>query len=156
MTNAIFAYRLTSPTWEREAFTGRGAKLFGGRWNVEGTPVVYTAENRSLAILELLVHADDPEALVNRIVLRVEFDRSLLEIAPQSSLTWIAKGDYGLSREFGTKWIEESRSAVLRVPTAITPAEVNYLINPAHPDFKKIKISKPVPFRIDPRLFKRG
>lgn len=154
MTGPVVAYRLAATRRTQDAFTGKGARLFGGRWNREGTPLVYCAENRSQAILELLVHTDDRTSLLNRIVLRAAFDASLVEVAPAAAGRWVARNDVGATQDFGTTWSRESRSAVLRVPTAITPAEFNYLINPAHPDFQKITVSKPEAFRIDPRLFK--
>lgn len=156
MTGPVVAYRLTASRWARDAFTGKGARLFGGRWNHEGTPLVYCAENRSLAILELLVHTDDRTSLLNRIILRAEFDASLVEPAPAAAGRWVARDELVATQDYGTAWARETRSAVLRVPTAVTPAEFNYLINPSHPDFRKIKVTRPEPFRIDPRLFKRG
>lgn len=56
------------------------------------------------------------------------------------------------TRDLGDKWVAETRSAILRVPSAIIEEEYNYLINPAHPDFARLKITEPKPFRLDPRL----
>lgn len=55
----------------------------------------------------------------------------------------------------GMKWIEEATTAVLAVPSAVVPSELNYVINPRHPDFKKIRVGKPEMFSFDPRLWTR-
>ncbi|MBC8006624.1 MAG: RES domain-containing protein, partial [Prolixibacteraceae bacterium] len=36
------------------AFSGEGARLYGGRWNRKGVPMVYTAGSQSLAMLKCL------------------------------------------------------------------------------------------------------
>ena len=56
-------------------------------------------------------------------------------------------------REIGAEWARSRRSAVLAVPSAVIPAETNFLLNPLHPEFRRIRLGKPVPFRLDPRLF---
>ena len=43
---------------------------------------------------------------------------------------------------------------MLAVPSAIVPPESNYLLNPAHPDFKRIKIGKLSTVETDPRLIR--
>lgn len=59
------------------------------------------------------------------------------------------------SQDVGDAWIKAGRSAVLRVPSAVVPAEHNFVLNPEHADFAKLSISKPVPFLLDARLLKR-
>ncbi|MEO6970098.1 MAG: RES family NAD+ phosphorylase, partial [Chthoniobacterales bacterium] len=55
----------------------------------------------------------------------------------------------------GDEWAKARGSLILAVPSAIIPEEVNFLLNPAHPDFRRVKIPKPVPFHFDPRLVGR-
>jgi RES domain-containing protein len=64
---------------------------------------------------------------------------------------WRTTPETNSTREIGTKWVAEGRSAVLAVPSVVVPSEFNYLLNPAHPDFSKIKIGKPKPIDWDPR-----
>lgn len=59
-------------------------------------------------------------------------------------------------RDLGSRWAEQLKSAVLAVPSVIIPHEPNYLLNPRHHDFKKIRVGRPQPFSFDPRLWKRG
>ena len=47
-------WRITTRRFVESAFSGEGARLFGGRWNRPGQPLVYTAESRSLALLEMM------------------------------------------------------------------------------------------------------
>jgi RES domain-containing protein len=54
----------------------------------------------------------------------------------------------------GTAWATRGSSATLGVPSAIIPEERNYLLNPVHRDFKRIRLHKPIPFHFDPRMWK--
>jgi RES domain-containing protein len=44
---------------------------------------------------------------------------------------------------------------VLALPSAISPADTNFLLNPEHADFKRIRIAVPIDFDFDPRLLGR-
>lgn len=119
--------------------------------------MVYTAETQSLAALEMLVHLESP-ALLNRYVLiEVAIEKSLilhldLKEWPKD---WRESPPPARLREIGNAWIEAGKSVALRVPSALVPDEGNFLLNPRHPDFGRLKIGKPLPFRYDPRLIKR-
>ena len=56
--------------------------------------------------------------------------------------------------EFGARWLETKHTLMLAVPSAIIPSELNYLLNPLHPQFRRIRIGRPEPFTFDPRLRK--
>jgi RES domain-containing protein len=66
--------------------------------------------------------------------------------------TWRAMPHSLETQTFGAAWARERRSVTLRVPSAVVPGEFNYLINPLHPDFERVKIGKPERFSFDPRL----
>ena len=149
------AWRLTKRKHLRTAFNGAGARWYGGRWNSPGTCIVYTAQSQSLAALELLVHLDDPLLLVEKYALiPVEVDTALVLEVPRSSLprSWQATPPAAQLRSIGDDWARDATSVVLQVPSAVVPAENNYLLNPRHPDFAKLRIGKPVSFQFDPRL----
>src|SRR5437899_12972278 len=55
----LSVWRITTSAFARSAFSGEGARPYGGRWNPKGVPMVYTAANQSLAMLEMLVQ-DQP------------------------------------------------------------------------------------------------
>ena len=147
------AWRIIKEKHAAMAFSGDGARLFGGRWNSRGIRVVYTSSTNSLAALESLVHLNPP-VLFNYVAIRIEFDDALLETVPPKALPadWRVEPPPPSSKAIGDAWVREARSAVLAVPSAIIPGEPNYLLNPAHPDFRKISIGKPAPFAFDPRL----
>ncbi len=54
----------------------------------------------------------------------------------------------------GTSWARRLESAVLSVPSAVVPEERNYLLNPAHLQFREIAFGPARPFAFDPRLWK--
>jgi RES domain-containing protein len=146
-------WRIVPEDRARDAFVGEGAKLFGGRWNSPGIAVVYASQHKSLAALELLVHFNP--LTPNRFkAFRFEFVDSLIETVRVKALPsdWRQEPSPPSSQQFGDAWVRESRSAVLAVPSIIIPDELNYLLNPAHPDFKKIAVGAPKDFTFDPRL----
>ncbi len=147
------AWRMVKQKHVATAFSGEGAAKLGGRWNSRGVAVVYTSANRSLAALETLVHLTPPVMFHYRIV-RIEFDESWVERLPWAQLPsdWKTEPPPLSTRQLGDAWARSSRSAILAVPSVIVPQETNYLLNPAHPDFERITIGKPVSFTFDPRL----
>lgn len=117
-------------------------------------PLIYTAESRSLAILEVLANVDEPGqlALIPWVFVRAELDPDMIQTPGRVPDDW-RQFPHSLSTQgFGARWVQEGRSPALRVPSAVVPGEFNYLINPAHPDFKHVKIGQPEPFNFDPRL----
>lgn len=136
------------------AFSGEAARRFGGRWNHPGTPMLYTAQSQALAVLEVLVHIDNSEILKHYRLISASFDESIVDNVPSASLPkrWRRRPSPAALRKIGDDWIASARSAVLQVPSAIIPAESNFLINPRHPQFATIHIGRPEAFRFDPRL----
>jgi RES domain-containing protein len=116
--------------------------------------VVYTAESRSLASLEVLVHTEDTQLLaaVNWAMIPVSIDESLIEILQALPVDWRQLPAPMSTRGIGTRWAAESRSAVLRVPSIVMDGEFNYVLNPRHPDFSRLQIGAPLEFSFDPRL----
>jgi RES domain-containing protein len=151
----LSVWRITTARFARSAFSGEGARLYGGRWNPKGMPVVYTAANQSLAMLEMLVQDQPLRAryimIEARIPSEVTIDRVKLDDLP---LDWREIGARGKLQRIGGEWVNRRRTAVLAVPSAIVPAESNYLVNPLHPDFKRIKIGEPSAVETDLRLIK--
>ncbi|MDQ6678395.1 MAG: RES family NAD+ phosphorylase [Acidobacteriota bacterium] len=150
------AWRIVKRKYALDAFTGEGARLYGGRWNSPGRQVVYTSESQSLAALELLVHLEMPEVLFHYVVFEVTFEPSLAEdVGPDLPERWDAEPVLRKVQAIGDEWIRSGGSAVLRVPSALIPSENNFLLNPLHWQFSKIRIGKETPFRIDRRLSKK-
>lgn len=147
-------WRITSKKFTKTAFSGEGARLFGGRWNTPGIPLIYTAESKSLAILEILVHLESPDLLQKFVLFEVKVEQSFTtEIDPESlPANWREDPPPAAAQSIGDDWATSAQSAVLRVPSAIVTGEFNFLLNPRHPDFRKLQIGSPQPLLLDPRL----
>lgn len=150
----IEAWRIVKAERRDDALRGEGARIFGGRWNSPGVPLIYTAEHRSLAMLETLVHVAQAAALGGYVIFPVRFKESAVEEMALAKLPrgWDREPPSRVSQAVGNEWVKAQRSLVLAVPSAVAPPERNYLINPRHPDFKAVSIGKPEVCRFDPRL----
>jgi RES domain-containing protein len=152
----LTVWRLTTARFARSAFSGEGARLYGGRWNHKGVPLVYTAETQSLAMLEVLVQDEPLRARYVMIEARIPASVRMERLSAADLPThWRElRAREGL-RAIGTEWARKQTAAVLAVPSAVIPAELNYLLNPLHPDFRRISIGKPRRFETDLRLINR-
>jgi RES domain-containing protein len=150
----LSAWRITKRKYARTAFRGDGARIYGGRWNSPGTVMIYTAQSQSLAVLEMLVHLDSPDLLMKYILFQVSINPSYVEDLSVSRLprNWKADPIPARVQAIGDDWVAGGTSAVLRVPSALVPGESNFLLNPQHSDFGKLRIGKPIPFQYDPRF----
>ncbi len=142
----ITAWRIVSANFKDKAYAGDGARIYGGRWNSKGVGVVYTAGSLALASIEMIVNLPAPKLLQKyvRISARISLDLVLDLSEADWPQDWNSRPISPSTRAIGDQWIKEQRSAVLRVPSIVVPDEYNYLLNPTHPDFAKIEISKPI------------
>lgn len=149
----IQAWRIVKEKYATSAFSGEGASRTGGRWNSRGTWVVYVSASKSLAALETLVHLNPP-VMFRYVAIPVALDASSVERFDPAALplNWREFPAPSVIKEWGDRWVREARSMALEVPSVIIPGESNYLINPAHPGFRTLKIGNPEPFVFDPRL----
>jgi RES domain-containing protein len=136
------------------AFDGKAAERFGGRWNSPGRRAVYASATKSLALLEVLVHLDVGRPLPRFVAFTFEVEGKLVETVSPSSLprTWRALEGVPVTRRLGDEWLSRGRSLAIAVPSAIVPEESNYVLNPAHPAFAKLRVGAPTPCLLDPRL----
>jgi RES domain-containing protein len=122
------------------------AGLYGGRWNSPGQPMLYTAANPSLAVLEVLVHLDLPPELIPN-------DYRLLSIdVPDDAPTQVLPALPQDTVTTGDAFLHGAQTLTLRVPSLVVPQEINTLINPRHLAFRQIQLVANEPFRFDPRL----
>jgi RES domain-containing protein len=139
------------------ALDGEGARLFGGRWNPKGVPMVYAAGTLSLAALECLVHFSPsilPTSYVS-VAIDIPDDVAVEEwTAAKLPRTWAETPAPASLQALGARWAREARTAVVLVPSAVIPGERNVLVNPRHPDMGRIQARRPQPFAFDPRLRK--
>ena len=139
-----------------DAFSGEGARLYGGRWNSPGVRVVYTSTSLALAAVETFVNLEPnlrPDDLIS--IEWVVPDEIKTQSVAVDSLprTWNKAKDESL-RSVGDTWVRAGKTVALYVPSAAIRGEWNALINPAHPEFSKIEILEPRPFEFDLRMFR--
>jgi len=152
----LTVWRLLTARYAESAFSGEGGRLYGGRWNRKGVPMVYTAGSQSLAMLELLVQDEPLRARYVMIAARLPKNLKIERIAPeQLPADWRDLVAREQLQAIGTDWAKRRSSAVLAVPSAVIPSETNYLLNPLHPSFAKIEVGEPQDFITDLRLIKR-
>ena len=149
------AWRVDRKKWESQSFSGRGASLEGGRWNSAGVPVVYASEHLAMAAQEMFIHLPRPLPKDSHYVkFRIGFEGLRVTRLVTSDLPrdWRAEPLSGSTQKLGDVWVLAARTAILAVPSALYPEETNFVFNPLHPDFKKIKIAPPEAFAFDPRM----
>ena len=147
----MLVYRITKAIYADRLVASGGA----ARWNSRGQFVIYTAATRALACLENVVHRSG-EGLIDAFrVMNVDIpdtlviERISLETLPPD---WRDFHQYDACQRIGGEWLRKGQSAILQVPSAIISNEWNYLLNPAHPDFSRIKLVGVEPFMFDPRI----
>jgi RES domain-containing protein len=148
------AYRIVKARHALEAFSGEGARLYGGRWNRPGVPMVYAAHTRALAALESLVCYAGAERRIAFVSYEVEVPDPLIQHVDAARLPpgWRSGEPASVTQDIGSAWQREARSAALAVPSVLIPEELCLLLNASHPDTKRIMIAYPVPFEFDSRL----
>jgi len=116
-------------------------------------PVVYTSGSLSLALVEVLVHLSSV-VLPAYSAVRIDFDDSFVTAVELKDLpaNWKDNPAPPEARAIGDAWVADALSAVLRVPSVVVPIEFNYVLNPNHPDFRRVRVAPPMPFPFDPRL----
>jgi RES domain-containing protein len=152
----ITAWRIVQAKFLGSAFDGEGARRFPGRWNHRGTPMIYTAGSLSLAAMEMLVNIDAGQVLNAYMSVPVTFDGDLCRRLDPGQLPadWSSYPIPPATRDIGSAWAQSMKSPVLAVPSAVVRIETNFLLNPLHPDFAKIRIGSAEAFAYDPRLLK--
>ncbi len=153
----MLVYRIARATYAQD-FSGEGARLYGGRWNHKGTRVIYTSAHISLAFLELLVNADhwQLEGQFKLITFSVP-EEIVIETVDRDGLPgdWRSAPESAETRDTGTSWVQRAGSVILSVPSAVIPAEKNYLLNPQHRDFERIHPVRVDDFDVDARFLAR-
>jgi RES domain-containing protein len=151
------AWRIVRAARVNSAFTGEGARVYGGRWNSRGTAVIYVSEHESLAALELFVHLTPLSPNDRYRSFQLEWEDKLTEYFPVKGLPphWNAEPPTFQTMQIGDEWVRAGKSVALAMPSVLSRSEMNFLLNPRHPDFKRIKISQPIEYRFDSRLLNR-
>lgn len=148
-------YRITQEIY-CDDLTGNGAKLFGGRWNSEGLQALYTAFSRSLALLETLAHTPVKMLQVKTYILVTIFvpDTVLKQVVAIKELPekWDATDIHPYTQKTGNNFLLENKKLLLSAPSVLMPEETIFVLNPLHPDMKKLKIVQKRRIHFDKRM----
>lgn len=151
----MIVYRLSRGPY-RNDLSGKGAELAGGRWNSKGTAMLYTSESIALCTVEVAVHM--PLGIVPKdyhlVTIELPEDVPVSEIFEDKLPTsWKSFPHANVTQEMGDRFVQEGDFLVLKVPSATVQGTFNYLVNPRHPAFPKVRITHSEPFTFDKRLF---
>lgn len=148
-------WRICRQPYAAAALDGTGGMYTSGRWHAKGYPIVYTASSAALAALEVLVHVDPLTAPTDLRLLAVELpdDLSTETLDPAALPSgWNAVPAPAALQTLGTSWLTSGRSAALIVPSAVITVEQNVLLNPRHPDVRRVRVVGNDAFSFDTRL----
>jgi RES domain-containing protein len=150
----MIVYRLTKAKYANN-LSGEGARLGGGRWNSKGVAMLYTSDSRALCVTEIAVHTPLGILPDNYKLITIEIPDNAISSLDVSSIPnkWNAFPYVADVKYLGDRFIKENKYLVLKVPSAVIQGDFNYLINPGHADYYKVKILKVEDFKFDQRLF---
>jgi RES domain-containing protein len=138
--------------------SGKGAELYGGRWNSKGVPVLYCAESRALAVTEIIAYTPPgliPEGYVLNIIEAPDAPELRFALnADELPDNWKRYPHGKETKALGDGLLKEQKFLLVKIPSALVQGEFNYLVNPLHPEFAKVKVAEVLPFNFNERLFK--
>jgi len=137
----VLLWRITRKPFLTQSLEGLGARKYGGRWNSKGFAVVYTSESLELAVLEALVHLDID--LLPKDVYQIGFeldDQFITRVPVPLPGGRDSPPPYSPSvQAIGDRWIRSGSSLGLRVPAWVLPSRSNVLLNPSHPEIRRLR-----------------
>jgi RES domain-containing protein len=151
----LTVFRLGKRAYRDQLFSGQGGQHASGRWTPRGRPVVYTSASISLAVLEYTVNYRQrgwvPATVLGRATIPASVRIETVSIG-ELPTNWFAASAPLQLQSLGGEWLERGATAVWKVPSAVVTEEWNYLLNPLHADFRKLRLSPATPFSFDQRL----
>lgn len=151
-------FRLSKKKYSKE-LSGKGASKSGNRWNSKGTEIIYSAESRALAMAEVAVHLTLATLPGDYVMIEIDIPDDIptkkLELKDLPG-NWNNHPPNIGTQKIGDKFIDSNEFCVLEVPSAVVQGDCNYLINPYHKQFKKIKISSIINFPFDKGYLNNG
>lgn len=154
----MIVYRLTKGKYHLD-LSGKGAELYGGRWNSKGVPMLYTSQSRALAFAEIAMHI--PMGIVPKDYFLISIDipdtASILSMTDEDMpADWRSNPHSNTTQQIGDQFVTDNKILVLQVPSAVVPGDYNFLVNPNHPKSSNVKVIASEPFEFDSRFVKRG
>lgn len=148
-------WRICRERYAAEAFSGEGARRFGGRWNSRGVPMVYASSSLALAAMELFVHLEPNLAPRDLVSIAAELPDD--EPVPRWDATALPPNwwsdELGPMRELGDQWVQDRQSLAVMVPSVPIRLEWNVLVNPVHGRISEVQVVAVQPFVFDARMF---
>jgi RES domain-containing protein len=144
-------------TSEHAALDGEGGLHASGRWHTVGHRITYCTESAAAALLELLAHLKAKANLVPKDIQYQELDIPdvvKIETIKEESLPMNWRSRESVTRSVGDDWIRLQRTAILQVPSVLSPRIRNFLVNPVHEDANRVRIIETIRFPLDPRLLR--
>lgn len=151
-------FRLCRRPFSRNPLDGRGGLFASGRWHTPRRLVCYASDSLALASLEILVHCEPDLIPTDLIAVEINVPNSvaIAELSARAlPRSWRRYPAPASLQRLGNEWLDRNSACVLRVPSALVPSESNFLINPARPDARKLRVVRKAPFQFDPRLVDR-
>jgi RES domain-containing protein len=151
----MIVFRLSKTKFARD-LSGKGAEIAGGRWNSKGIAVVYAGASRALCTTEIAVHTPLGNIPDDYQIVSIKIPDTKIYELQESRLPkgWKAFPHSSATQKIGDQFVQENKFLVMRVPSAVVQGDFNYIINPRHVDFQKVKIVNTQAFNFDKRLFK--
>lgn len=150
----MIVYRLTHGKY-KDDISGKGAQIAGGRWNSVGNRMLYTCENRALCVTEIAVHTPlgiVPQNYFLQSIALPDIEHKTIEV-DQLGPNWRNFPHHFSTKIIGDQFLDAEDYLYMKVPSAIIMEEYNYVVNPLHPDFSKVKITETRRIEFDRRLF---
>ena len=154
----MIVFRLSRGKYTRD-LSGKGAEMYGGRWNSKGTPLLYTSQSRALAFAEISMHI--PLSIVPKdyflITIQIPDTATILELTEvDMPLDWRLNPHSDSTQKMGDQFTDSLKHLALRVPSAVVPGDFNYLVNPLHTMMREVTIANVELFEFDSRFASRG
>lgn len=148
-------YRITKKIHAKD-IKGTGSFMVGGRWNSRGKYMTYTSSSISLSMLENIAHFNKNSQPEDFCLVTIEIPTNSYKKYELNELSsgWDEMPLSSYSKALGDEWLNSMESLAVYVPSVMNPKEYNILLNPLHPEFKKVKIVSVEPWPFDPRLIK--
>ncbi len=157
-------WRLDSAEFAPAALKGEGAKLYGGRWNTVGTPMVYLSTTLSSAAMEKFVNLPRLARHQGLQALCFTVPDELIEtctVPRPLPAGWRSLGDSPAAQRWGAAWCASMASVAARVPSLLLPLDLyegriehNVILNPLHEAITRVSLEMQLPFSFDPRVWK--
>lgn len=154
----MIVFRISKGKYKTD-LSGTGAELYGGRWNNKGTKLIYTASSRALAMSEVAVHVPFNKLPKDYFLISIEVPDTKLSVITEEDLKgldWKSNPPSYPTQDMGDKFVEEGKTLMLQVPSAVVSGDYNILLNPLHKEILNVKIQSVAAFEFDKRLFKTG